>query len=99
MRSRCSGISISEPDLAILMRHRAVLFGLVGGLLLFATIKPAVRPVAFVVGLLSVASFLGLAWNIGQYNALLSRVVVVDILAFVCLTLGAAAYAYSHRGG
>ena len=93
------GLPIVEPNLAILMRHRAVLFGLVGGLMVFAIFKPALRPVALAVGLLSVSSFLYLAWSVGQYNALLSRVVAADILALVCLLAGAAVHAYRQRGG
>ena len=52
------GVSIVEPSLAILMRHRAVLFGLVGALMVLAIFRPALQPVAFVFGLLSVSSFL-----------------------------------------
>ena len=38
------GVSIEDPNLAILMRHRAVLFGIVGTLLLSAAFSPAFRP-------------------------------------------------------
>jgi hypothetical protein len=93
------GLPIVEPNLAILMRHRAVLFGLVGGLMVFAIFKPALRPVALAVGLLSVSSFLYLAWSVGQYNALLSRVVAADILALVCLLAGAAVHVCHQRRG
>ena len=93
------GVSITEPSLAILLRHRAVLFGLVGGLMVLAIFRPALQPVAFVVGLLSVSSFLYLAWSVGQYNSLLSRVVAADILALVCLLAGAAVFAYTQREG
>ena len=93
------GVSIAEPSLAILLRHRAMLFGLIGGLMVLATFRPTLQPVAFVFGLLSVSSFLYLAWSVGQYNSLLSRVVVADILALVCLLAGAAVYAYTQREG
>ena len=93
------GVSIAEPSLAILLRHRAVLFGLVGGLMVLAIFRPALQPVAFVFGLLSVSSFLCLAWSVGQYNSLLSRIVAADILALVCLLAGAAVYAYTQREG
>jgi hypothetical protein len=93
------GVSIDEPNLAILLRHRAVLFGLIGGLMVAAVFKPALQPVAFAFGLLSVSSFLYLARTAGGYNSLLSRVVAADILALVCLLAGAAAYAYTQREG
>lgn len=34
------GVSISDPNLSVLMRHRAVLFGLLGAFLVFAAFKP-----------------------------------------------------------
>lgn len=42
------GLDFSEPNLAILMRHRAVLFGLAGAFFLFAAFKPAVQPIAVI---------------------------------------------------
>ncbi len=41
------GLSFSEPNLAILMRHRAVLFGLLGLFFLFAAFHPPFRTLAF----------------------------------------------------
>jgi len=93
------GISVAEPSLAILLRHRAVLFGLVGGFMVLAVFKPPWQPLAFAFGLLSVSSFLYLAWSVGRYNSLLSRVVAADVLALACLLAGAAVYAYTQREG
>ncbi len=91
------GVSAAEPNVAILLRHRAVLFGLLGGLMIWAVFKPGLRTVAFLSGLLSVSSFLWIAWSVGQYNAQVSRVVVVDLLALVCLVSGAAVHAGWRR--
>ncbi len=44
------GILIDEPNLEILMRHRAVLFGLLGVFLLYAAFQPALRTLAIVAG-------------------------------------------------
>ncbi|MBP6682432.1 MAG: hypothetical protein KA159_03895, partial [Halioglobus sp.] len=52
------GISVNEPDLAILMRHRAVLFGLLGLFLLYAAFSPPLQTLAFIAGFISVLSFL-----------------------------------------
>jgi hypothetical protein len=46
------GVSLNEPNLEILMRHRAVLFGLLGAFLVYA----AFNPQAFLAGFLSVVS-------------------------------------------
>ena len=93
------GIPFDEPNVAILMRHRAVLFGLIGAFLLYAAFRPAFQPVAFVAGFVSVLSFLYLAWSVGGYNAQVGRVFTADIIALVCLVIGAAAYVYLPREG
>ena len=91
------GLDFSEQNLAILMRHRAVLFGLLGGFFLFAAFRPAWQRVAFVAGFVSVVSFLALAGAVGGYNAQIARVVTADVAAFVCLVIGLAALIYSQR--
>lgn len=91
------GVLVSEPNLVILLRHRAVMFGLIGGVMILSIFKPAMQPLAFAVGLLSVTSFLYIASSVGQYNPQVSRVVVADIMALVCLLAGSAAYAYAHQ--
>jgi hypothetical protein len=93
---RLYGISIAEPNLAILMRHRAVLFGMLGGFLLLAAFVPSLQPAAFALGLVRVVSFLLLAWTTGGYNANLTRVVTADIVALVSLIIGFVAYLILH---
>lgn len=92
------GMSFNEPNLAILMRHRAVLFGLLGLFFVASAFKPALQPIAFIAGFVSVLSFLWLAWSVGNYNAQLARVFSADVVALACLVIGAIAYAYVHRG-
>lgn len=88
------GLSFSEPNLALLMRHRAVLFGLLGALLLFAAFKPAWHTLALVGAAVSVLSFLALAWTSdGAVNAQMQRVVVADVVALVCLAVAGIAHA------
>ena len=79
------GIALDEPNLQILMRHRAVLFGLLGALLVAAAFVPTLRGAALVGGLVSVLAFLLLAWNTTVYNEALRRVVVADWIALACL--------------
>jgi hypothetical protein len=92
------GLDFSDPNLAILMRHRAVLFGLLGVFLIYAAFRPSQQPVAFVAGLVSAGAFLGLAWATGGYNALVARVVVADVVALVCLACGAATFLMTGLG-
>lgn len=93
------GLAINDPNLAILMRHRAVLFGLLGLFFLFAAFSPAFQTVAFLAGFVSVVSFLWLAWSVGGYNAQVARVFMADIVALVCLIIGAAGHAYVRSRG
>lgn len=86
------GVAIEGPDLQILMRHRAVLFGLLGTYLLAAAFIPVLQPTALGAGLVSVLSFLALAWTTEGYNASIARVVAVDVVALVALLIGTAAY-------
>lgn len=75
------GVSVTDASLLILMRHRAVLFGIVGGLLVASALRPSLRPVGLAVGLVSTLSFVLLASLGGGYNAELGRVVAVDLAA------------------
>jgi len=91
------GLSFNDPNLAILMRHRAVLFGLLGLFLLFAAFRPQLQAIAFIAGFVSVVSFLWLAWSVGGYNAYIARVFTADIVALACLIIGFVAYLYLQR--
>ena len=91
-------VSIQDPNLAILMRHRAVLFGLLGGFLVAAAFLPALQTAAFIAGFVSVVSFLALAWSTAGYNAAIGRVVAADLVALACLVAGAAAAWWARSG-
>ena len=91
------GLSFNDPNLAILMRHRAVLFGLLGLFLLFAAFRPQFQAIAFIAGFVSVVSFLWLAWSVGGYNTQVARVFTADIVALVCLIIGFVAYLYLQK--
>jgi hypothetical protein len=93
------GISANEPNLAILMRHRAVLFGLLGVALIVAAFKPAWQPAALAAGWISVVAFLALAWSTGGYNLQVGRVVLADVVALLSLVVGTAAWMYAQPGG
>jgi len=86
------GLSFEEANIAILMRHRAVLFGLLGLFFITAAFRPPLQPLAFIAGFVSVASFLVLAYSVGGYNAGVARVVFADWVALGCLAVGAGAW-------
>jgi hypothetical protein len=81
------GLRVDDPNLQILMRHRAVLFGLLGGLIFVAAFRQSLQPLAFVAGFVSLLSFLVIAFDVGGYNAALQRVVTADWVALACLVL------------
>lgn len=92
--NRMYGIQLLDPNLIILMRHRAVLFGLLGGYLLIAAFVPSMQRAALIAGVISVASFFYLANAAGGYNAQIARVYAMDVIAAASLCAGIAAYAY-----
>lgn len=93
------GLPFDEPNLEILMRHRAFLFGLLGVFLMAAAFRPQLQAIAFAAGLASVVSFILLAWSVGGYNPHLARVVAADLVALACLGVGGAVYLYSPGKG
>jgi len=90
------GVAVDEPNLAILMRHRAVLFGLVGALIMYAAFSPQYQAIAFAAGFVSVLSFFVLVWSAGSTNPQIHRVVVADFVAMVCLVIGSLARVSMH---
>ena len=92
------GLQFGEPNLALLMRHRAVLFGLLGVFLLAAAFRPEWQALAFAAGFVSVVSFLWLAWGSAR-NPEVGRIVAVDVVALACLVVGLAAYVVERRAG
>jgi hypothetical protein len=87
--TRLYGLDFSAHDLQILMRHRAVLFGLLGALMAVAAFRPALQGLAIVAGLASVVSFLALAIGVGDYGAAVGRIVLADMVALACLVAAA----------
>jgi len=90
------GITFDDPNLEILMRHRAVLFGLLGMFLLSSAFLPNLQLAALITGFVSVVSFLYLAYSVGEYNDQVNRIVIADKAALVCLLVGSIAYAINY---
>ena len=82
------GIDVTSADLEILMRHRAVLFGILGVFFAYAAFRPALQPVAFVAAFATIASFFYLAFSVGDFGEAIRKIVVGDVVAAVAL-LGA----------
>ncbi len=91
-------IEITDGNLEILMRHRAILFGILGGFLAYAAFTPVLQPIAFLAAFISVASFFFLSFSVGEFNDAIRKVVIADIVASVSL-LGAIVFYVVKRYG
>ena len=91
------GVEIAGPDLAVLMRHRAVLFGLLGGFMLLAIFVRALQPWALAMALLAAGAFVLLAWATPGHNGNLAKVALVDVAAVVFALVGLGAW-WLQRG-
>jgi len=83
------GIALQDADLVILMRHRAVLFGILGLLMIGGAFRAELTGAALGAGIASVASFIALALLVGGYGPALGRVVAIDAAALLLLGMGA----------
>jgi len=83
------GVAVRDANLEILLRHRAVLFGLLAGVLGYCALRPALHGVGLIAASVSIVLFLLIARNVGGYNEALSTVVRVDVLAAVLVVVGA----------
>jgi hypothetical protein len=86
------GMTFDDPNLEILMRHRAVLFGLLGIFLICSAFMPSLQLPALIAGFLSVVSFLYLSYTVGGYNEQVNRIVIADKIALVCLVVALVSY-------
>jgi len=82
------GIEANDPNTAILLQHRALMFGVLGVLMLSAIALPLLRVTALTVALFSAASFIVVAMAVGGYNPAIGRVMVADVAASVLLAAG-----------
>jgi hypothetical protein len=89
--ARLYGIEVNDPNTAILLQHRALLFGVLGVLMLSAIALPWLRVTALTAALFSAGSFIVVAMAVGGYNLAIGRVVVADVVASVLLAAGLAA--------
>ena len=92
------GVALEDPNLQILMRHRAVLFAVVGGLLLAAAFHRPLRAAAYVAGFTSMLSFLLIAWLVGGYSSHIQTVCLVDLVGLAALSGAALVHQVALRG-
>lgn len=86
--SKSYGISISDVNLELLIRHRAIFFALIGGLLIYSSITKKLYNLSFLFGMISMVSFVLLYFQLNGINAELEKVMKIDIIAIVILLIG-----------
>jgi hypothetical protein len=82
------GLPVAGDDLLLLLRHRAAMFGVVGGLIIFAAFRVHLRAAATVAGLVSMAAFMLLALPLSAHGEPLQRVFWADVIASALLVAG-----------
>lgn len=83
------GIPIPDANFELLLRHRAVLLGIIGGLMIYAAITKKYYDLATGIGLISMVSFLVLFFSIdGTINNELAKVMKIDAFAIILLIIG-----------
>jgi len=92
------GITVTDPNLEILMRHRAVLFAILGGIFAYAAFQTKLQPLALFVGFVSVLSFFYLSYSVGGFNDAIRKVVIADIVAVLALAVASGAYLITCNG-
>ena len=77
-----------NPDVALLLRHRALLFGIVGAFIIYSAFQPHLRPYATIAGLVSMVSFVILVFALNTSNPSLIKVAWIDVGAIIILVVG-----------
>lgn len=81
------GGNFESPDIQTLMRHRAVMLGMIGGLMLFAAFRSSLQLLAATLGLVSMSSFVFLAYSSGPIGPEINKVAIADIVGAVAVAI------------
>ena len=80
-------IAFSSNDLTILMRHRALLFGVLGGFVLFSAFDPRYQGAALIMAGTSMIGFAVLAHLVGDFNAAINKILIADYVGILFLVI------------
>lgn len=82
-------VSLVGNDLAILLRHRALLFGILGAFILYSAFIPIHQLAAMIMAGVSMVGFAILVLGTGGYNEAIGKVLFIDILGILFLVSAA----------
>lgn len=83
------GITLNSNDLIILMRHRALMFGLLGGFVLVSAFFAVYQIPAMIMAAVSMVGYAILVHSVGDYNPSIHKVLVIDYVGIVFLVVAA----------
>ncbi len=83
-------IDAGDSDIVLLLRHRAVLFGLLGGYMCWTAFRPELHVTGIVVGLIAMAAFIALVLSMGIDNPAIRKVMWIDVAASFGLVIALA---------
>ncbi len=81
------GVTIIDNDLLILMKHRAVMLGIIGMFMVIASFRQNLQAAAIVVGLTSMMAFVVLTLGTGDSGELVNKVMLADVLGSLALII------------
>ena len=81
------GIPMENSDLVILMRHRAILFGLLGSFIIYSAFRPVIQSLACHAALFSMLGFVILAFTAEGYGAALHKIVIADLIGLLAIVV------------
>ncbi len=90
-------IDVSETNLSVVMRHRAVMLGLLGLALIYGAFRKEFVVPAIVAALIGKAAFLYLVYSSAGVNQELGRVALFDIAAIGLLLAALAIHIFSGK--
>jgi len=82
-------INLTSNNLIILMRHRALLFGVVGGFILYSAFAVPYQGAAIIMAAVSMLGYIVLVYLQGGYNESVFKVLIVDVVGVVFLVVAA----------
>ena len=82
-------ITLISHDIILLMRHRALLFGILGVFILYSAFSPKLQTAAMLMGFVSMAGYVVLILIGGDYNSQLQKIMWVDIAGIVLVVIAA----------
>lgn len=95
--SNSYGIELPDVNYELLLRHRAVLFGLVGGIMIYAAITSKYYVLATTIGLISMVSFVVLyQLTNGSISTELNKVMRIDLVGIGILLIGFVLYKFGQ---